>query len=92
MTEMVRVERKRGRAAVRLRVRRLRAEPLCRMCEAEGRITAATVPDHIVPLARGGTDADSNVQCLCEACHDKKTRADMGWQERRTIGADGWPT
>ncbi|WP_062228787.1 HNH endonuclease [Aureimonas frigidaquae] len=50
------------------------------------------VPDHNVALANGGTDDDSNVQCLCNECHDVKTRADLGYCDRRpTIGVDGWP-
>lgn len=66
-------ERKRGRAGVEQRKRRLMAEPLCRHCAAKGRVTAATVPDHIIPLAFGGTDDDSNIQCLCDECHEIKT-------------------
>lgn len=38
--------------------------------------------DHVVPLEEGGTDADLNLQVLCEACHGKKTR---GEQRRRGI-------
>lgn len=82
-------ERLRGRRAVAQRIRRLRAEPLCRHCLAKGKTTAATVPDHIVPLSRGGTDDDANIQCLCEACHQAKTAKDMGY--RPTTGVDGWP-
>lgn len=29
--------------------------------------------DHIVPLAAGGTDDESNLQTLCAACHSRKT-------------------
>ncbi|MCE9526131.1 MAG: HNH endonuclease [Planctomycetales bacterium] len=29
--------------------------------------------DHIVPLARGGSDSDSNVQLLCRGCDQKKS-------------------
>lgn len=68
--------RLRGRAAVAQRLRRLRHEPLCRDCKARGQTTAATVPDHIVPLAFGGTDADDNIQCLCDECHAIKTAAE----------------
>src|SRR3546814_3972339 len=62
-------ERLRGRRGVEQRRRRLQAEPLCRDCKAKGVITAATAPDHIVPLALGGSDDDSNVRCLCPECH-----------------------
>jgi len=66
----------------RLRGRRLQAkrkqlfddEPLCRLCRKLGRVSAATIRDHIVPLAEGGTDEDSNIQPLCQTCSDTKTR------------------
>jgi 5-methylcytosine-specific restriction protein A len=85
------VERLRGRAAVAQRKRRLGAEPLCRRCKAKGIVRASVVPDHIVALVNGGTDDDSNVQCLCKPCHDAKTAEDMGYRLKVQIGADGWP-
>lgn len=66
-------ERLRGRKAVEQRKRRLRDEPLCRKCKERGIVRAATVPDHIQPLALGGDDSDDNIQCLCEDCHADKT-------------------
>ena len=38
--------------------------------------------DHITPLEEGGTDADTNLQVLCEADHGRKTRDE---QRRRGI-------
>jgi 5-methylcytosine-specific restriction protein A len=84
-------ERLRGRAAVAQRTRRLAAEPLCRRCAEAGRVTAATVPDHIIALVNGGTDDDGNIQCLCEPCHRTKTAEDLGRRARVAIGPDGWP-
>lgn len=66
-------------------------EPLCRDCKANGRITAATVPDHIIPLALGGTDTDDNIRCLCSSCHDRRTAEQFGKRYRQAIGTDGWP-
>lgn len=86
-----RTPRLRGRAGVEQRKRRLAAEPLCRDCLVRGRVTASVVPDHIVPLSQGGSDDESNVQCLCADCHDAKTRRDFGQRKRQTIGVDGWP-
>lgn len=43
---------------------------------AKGRVRKATVPDHIVPLAFGGSDEDGNIQCLCDECHAIKTAAE----------------
>lgn len=81
----------RGRKGMALRKRRLEAEPLCRDCIEHGRITPAVTPDHIVPLALGGDDVDSNVRCLCQPCHDKRTVEQFGFKERPTFGLDGWP-
>jgi 5-methylcytosine-specific restriction protein A len=83
--------RLRGRKAVEQRKRRLANEPLCRDCKAKGRITAATVPDHIIPLTKGGPDTDDNIRCLCEPCHQARTREQFGQRERQEIGTDGWP-
>lgn len=50
----------------------LRSHPLCVMCEAEGRVTVATVVDHIVPH-RGDQKLfwdKSNWQSLCKRHHD----------------------
>ena len=85
-------ERLRGRAGVAQRKRRLDAEPLCRMCKAQGIVTRSVVPDHIVPLSKGGTDDDTNIRCLCKPHHDEVTRAEFGWKPKPPIGLDGWPT
>lgn len=84
-------KRIRGRRGVELRKRRLRNEPLCRICKAEGKVTLATVPDHIVPLAKGGTDTDDNIRCLCAEHHDQVTREEFGHRRKVEIGTDGWP-
>lgn len=84
-------QRIRGRKGQELRKRRLAAEPLCRDCKAKGRYTAATVPDHIIPLAQGGKDTDDNIRCLCAKCHRKRTAEQFGRRKRVTIGNDGWP-
>jgi len=71
----------------RLRLTILAGEPLCRACQAEGRSRGATDVDHIVPLARGGTNAKANLQPLCHTCHSRKTATEdsmfAGWQRRR---------
>lgn len=51
-----------------------RRAPLCERCEAEGRVTLATIRDHRIPLAEGGTKDISNESGLCRACHDLKTQ------------------
>lgn len=67
------VPRIRGRRLQRLRARLFREHPLCVQCYAEGRVTVATIRDHIVPLAEGGPDDETNVQPLCQSCSDVKT-------------------
>lgn len=70
--------RLRGRRGVAQRKRRLESERLCRDCEAKGILTLSTVPDHIIPLALGGTDTDDNIRCLCAACHKLRTAEQFG--------------
>ncbi len=77
----------------RLRARHLDHNPLCAMCEQEGRITAATVVDHIIPhKADAALFYDSgNLRSLCKLHHDSTKQAQERGSERRLIGADGWP-
>lgn len=84
-------ERLRGRRAVAQRLRRLQAEPLCRDCGAKGIVREATVPDHIVPLSRGGSDEDTNIRCLCADCHRTRTAEQFGLRRTVAVGSDGWP-
>ncbi len=60
----------------RARKRHLLEHPLCVMCEDEGRVTAATIVDHIVPH-RGSPDLfwnRDNWQSLCKPHHDGEKR------------------
>ena len=52
------------------RIRR-RDDYTCQRCGADGHEV-----DHIVNVARGGTDDDDNLAVLCDRCHDAKTRAE----------------
>lgn len=69
-------KRRAGRWLQQQREQLFREQPLCRMCEAAGRVTLATVRDHIVPLAEGGQDVPENTQGLCAACSDEKSRGE----------------
>jgi len=80
-----------GTAWDRLRAEVLSAEPLCRVCMAKGRVTAAVAVDHIVPRAKGGGDDWANLQPICESCHLAKSAADRGAKLRPRINVDGWP-
>jgi len=46
---------------------------LCQPCERTGRLTEAHAVDHIKPKSQGGTNAPSNLECICKACHKAKT-------------------
>lgn len=68
-------------------------EPLCRMCAQAGRVTAASICDHVQPH-RG----DENLfwygerQSLCKTCHDgAKQSIERGGRRRGPIGLDGYP-
>lgn len=49
----------------------LRDEWACQCC---GRVTTELELDHIINVAQGGTDDESNLQSLCVECHKKKTQ------------------
>lgn len=52
----------------------LREEPFCQVCHKE---TSVEV-DHILPLSEGGhPTARFNLQGICRACHDEKTRGEQ---------------
>jgi len=61
--------------------RRKRAEVLARQpfcaCGA-----AATEVDHIVPVEDEGTDADENLQGICNRCHRSKTAGEVSRRGR----------
>lgn len=57
----------------------LRQHPLCAECRRAGKLTPATVVDHIIPH-RGEAQLfwdKSNWQPLCKDCHDHKTGLGM---------------
>ena len=71
----------------RFRAVQLSLSPLCVLCEAAGRITAADCVDHVRPID-GPHDPrflDFNaVQSLCSSCHSKKTATEDSSFARRT--------
>lgn len=63
----------------------LQEHPLCVRCQEQGKLTQATVVDHITPH-RGDNKLfwdKSNWQPLCKRCHDKKTMTEDRHQEYR---------
>ena len=60
----------------RLRLAKLRANPLCEHCIKP---TMAAQVDHIQAIAKGGDPwAWDNLQSLCVSCHSRKTNAEDG--------------
>ena len=65
----------------RARAAFLARHPLCSLCEARGRLEAATVVDHVLPH-RGDPVlfwSEENWQGLCKHCHDAKTAREGRW-------------
>lgn len=61
-----------GRPWRRLKAKiHLRDKYTCQCC---GVVTMELELDHIVNIAQGGNDDESNLQSLCVPCHKEKTR------------------
>ncbi|MEJ7746069.1 MAG: HNH endonuclease signature motif containing protein [Luteimonas sp.] len=70
---------------------KLRDNYICQLCK---RVTVEGDVDHRIPLAKGGTDTDDNLQWLCRVpCHaDKSAReANPTARIKVAIGLDGMP-
>jgi len=79
-----------GRVGVEQRKRiRERDNYCCQMC---GRATPVGAVDHKVALVNGGSNDDTNLQLLCDPCHEDKTRADLGQRVKTGTNASGMPT
>lgn len=81
----------------RLQAARLRIWTACPNCAECGRLTAwprGFDLDHKVPLFKGGTNDDANLQVLCngpDGCHERKTCDDQGFVYRAGSQVDGTP-
>jgi len=77
------------------RIRYLSQHPLCAECERQGRVTAATELDHVVPLSKGGIAnayVDDGLEGLCHRCHADKTAREQGHKVRGGCTPDGMPS
>jgi 5-methylcytosine-specific restriction endonuclease McrA len=77
----------------RLRHRQLTEHPLCALCAKLGKVTAATVADHIKPH-RGDEQLffdETNLQSLCKPCHDGAKQQMEKSGTLRGCGLDGVP-
>ena len=65
---------------LKLREHKLQLNPLCEMCEKQGKVTPATEVDHIIEVSEELGEDDplfydlDNLQSLCTKCHRSKTR------------------
>ena len=76
----------------RIRAHQLAIHPLCRYCAELGRVTPATIVDHIEPH-KGDVNKFwlGELQSLCDSCH-RSTKAFLEINGYRPdIGLDGWP-
>ena len=81
------------KAWYRLRAAQLRDEPLCRLCQQMGRVSPATVVDHIIP--HKGDESlffdPGNLQSLDKKCHDSVKQKQERSGHLVGCGEDGWP-
>jgi len=82
------VKRIRGRELQRRRARLFARDRWCVHCAQLGKRTLATIRDHIIPLAEGGTEDESNEQPLCLDCSDAKTEDESRRGVARTAMSD----
>ena len=70
----------------RIREGKLARDPFCEdpFHVHNGVKVQAIEVDHIISLGKGGTHAFSNLQSLCDPCHNKKTNQEDGggWRRR----------
>ena len=85
------LQRWRNRATLQMKV-----EPLCRFCLKVGKVTPATVADHIVP--HNGNEFAfwrGALQSLCSRCHNTTKAQEEGRAQQKDfindIGVDGYP-
>ncbi|WP_407924887.1 HNH endonuclease [Schauerella aestuarii] len=66
---------------------------ICQTCKRKGRVAEATQCDHIVPVSKQGDDSPSNLEAICDACHEAKTQREAGntGKLRARISVEGWP-
>jgi 5-methylcytosine-specific restriction endonuclease McrA len=74
------------------RVSQLKTFPLCKYCHAAGRITLATIADHVDPH-KGDLKLFwyGPLQSLCKQCHDSRKQKEENKTYVVEIGLDGWP-
>ena len=77
----------------RLRLMQLSREACCRYCDRMGRVTPATLVDHVVPVRKDKSRAfdQENLQSLCYHCHNSIKQKEERGDELRGCDTDGIP-
>ena len=60
-----------GRSWKKIRERYVQLHPFCEECMKHGALVMTEQVHHIVPLAEGGTNDESNLMSLCKSCHSR---------------------
>jgi 5-methylcytosine-specific restriction protein A len=63
--------KKYGRSWRKIRASYLSKNPLCELCETTGKLIPANMVHHKIKLSDGGTNAQENLQSLCNSCHSR---------------------
>lgn len=75
------------------RLAQLRAQPLCVFCERDGKVTPATIADHVIP--HKGDESlfwYGRLQSLCTHHHSSTAqKMEKGGLSNNGYGEDGWP-
>ncbi len=83
---------------LRTRADQLAREPLCAFCQAQGRVTRATVCDHVDPSTKLNPETffDGPFQSLCDEepwrCHSSRKAQQERGGYAAEVGVDGMPT
>jgi 5-methylcytosine-specific restriction protein A len=68
----------------------LQRDPLCVACDAQGKVEASTVYDHIIAIEAGGDETDmDNAQGMCQHCHSVKRAAERCGRQLQVVSGRG---
>lgn len=68
---------------LRVRLRRLEAAGAkCADCKSKLGPRNPPEYDHVISLINGGENRETNIQCLCKACHRFKTKQDVAVKKK----------
>ena len=78
--------RLKGERHRRLKRKFLKLDPICKGKDCGRKLTYETATwDHIIPISRGGTNAQENLQLMCKRCNEEKGNVTPGLGERKKL-------